>query len=222
MRRTEVRPISRRREISDLLIPWRNSLRASAAFVAAVEGRPRRFPLCRAWSKPARTRSRSMSCSNWANTDSMPAIALPVDVVRSRASVSDTKPTLMSLSSCSVVTRSINERPQRSSRHTRTTSISRRRAASISCWRCSRATAPEPTSLTCMATVHPRFAAYSRRARILHRKSLLIKRGDTCIEPRPQHFRRFACLAKNPLRFCLAGSAFGGHFQVVLSCGRRR
>jgi hypothetical protein len=35
MRRAEVRPISRRREISDLLIPCRKSLRTSAALIAA-------------------------------------------------------------------------------------------------------------------------------------------------------------------------------------------
>jgi Helix-turn-helix domain of resolvase len=31
---------------------------------AAVAGRPRRFPFCRAWAKPARTRSRRISRSN--------------------------------------------------------------------------------------------------------------------------------------------------------------
>ena len=67
MRRTEVLPMSSRREISDLLIPWRNSFRTSAALTAAVAGLPRRVPLCRAWSNPARTRSRRMSCSKAAN-----------------------------------------------------------------------------------------------------------------------------------------------------------
>ena len=32
--------MSSRREISDLLIPWRNSLRTSAALIDAVAGRP--------------------------------------------------------------------------------------------------------------------------------------------------------------------------------------
>jgi hypothetical protein len=58
--------MSSRREISDLLIPWRNSLRTSVALIAAVAGRPRRVPLCRAWSSPAPTRSRRMSRSNCA------------------------------------------------------------------------------------------------------------------------------------------------------------
>ncbi|HTS26507.1 MAG TPA: hypothetical protein VMH81_11580 [Bryobacteraceae bacterium] len=57
------------------------------------------------------------------------------------------------------------DRPQRSSRHTSTTSISRRRAASISFSRASRRAAPEFTSRTCMAMVPPRRAAYSRIAR---------------------------------------------------------
>ncbi len=83
------------------LFPDRNSFRTSAALTAAAAGLPRRVPLCRAWSNPARTRSRRMSCSNAANTESMPAIALPVDVVRSSASLSDTKPMLRSVSSWS-------------------------------------------------------------------------------------------------------------------------
>ena len=111
MRRTEVLPISRRREISDLLIPWRNSFRTPAALIAAVAGRPRRVPLCQAWSGSARTRSRRMSCSKATNTESMPAIARPVDVVRSSASLSETKPMLRSMSSWSVLTRSSRERP---------------------------------------------------------------------------------------------------------------
>src|SRR4051794_39278536 len=43
MRRTEVRPICRRRAISDLLMPARCSFRISAACRAAVSGRPRRL-----------------------------------------------------------------------------------------------------------------------------------------------------------------------------------
>jgi hypothetical protein len=150
----------------------------------------------------------------------MPAIARPVDVVRSSASLSETKPMLRSVSSWSVVTRSSRERPHRSSRQTSTTSISRRCAASINCWRCSRCTAPDPTSLTCRATVQPRFAR-SHAWHASHRESLLIERGDTRVEPCPQHFRGFACVAKNLLRFCLAGSAFYGHFGAMRLVGRR-
>src|SRR5262249_49992007 len=54
MRRTDVRPICRCRAISDLLMPARYSFRISAACRAAVSGRPRRLPFCRACAKPAR------------------------------------------------------------------------------------------------------------------------------------------------------------------------
>ena len=55
------------------------------------------------------------------------AMARPVGVVRSRAQVSDTKPTPSCASSFKVTSRSRSYRPQRSSGHTSTTSISRRR-----------------------------------------------------------------------------------------------
>ncbi len=45
---------------------------------------------------------------------------------------------------------------------------------------------------------------------------LLIERGDTRIKRRPQHFRSFMQVAKNVLRFCVAGSAFYGHFRVMI------
>jgi hypothetical protein len=93
MRRTEVRPICRRRAISALLTPARWSFRTWLAWTPAVMGRPSRLPLCRACAKPARTRSRRMSRSNSANTANRPAIARPAGVVRSRASVKETKPT---------------------------------------------------------------------------------------------------------------------------------
>jgi hypothetical protein len=96
---------------------------------------------------------------------SSPAMARPAGVVKSSASVSETNPTPRCSSSCSVLSRSVTERPQRSKRHTSTVSISRRRAASSSFSRASRCAAPEPTSLTCITTLQPRRAAYSRRAR---------------------------------------------------------
>jgi len=106
MRRTEVRPIFNWRAISALLTPVRNSFRTSVFFRAAVLGRPSRFPFSRASASPARTRSQRIECSNSAKTESRPAIARPVDVVRSRASVSDTKVTPSSASSFNVTTRS--------------------------------------------------------------------------------------------------------------------
>ena len=60
---------------------------------------------------------------------------------------------------CRVASRSVTDLPHRSRRQTRTASISRRRAASISfprIWRCA---APELTSFTCMAMVQPRRVA---------------------------------------------------------------
>ena len=50
----------RRRAISDLLTPARCSFRISAACMAAVAGRPSRFPFARARAKPARVRSRKV------------------------------------------------------------------------------------------------------------------------------------------------------------------
>jgi transposase len=93
IRRTEVRPTPRRRAISDLLTPARCSFRISAVCRAAVAGRPNLLPFSRAWARPARVRSRSISRSNSAKMASRPAIARPAGVVRSSASVSETKPT---------------------------------------------------------------------------------------------------------------------------------
>ena len=100
------------------------------------------------------------------NTASRPAMARPMGVVRSSASVNDTNPTPRWLSSWSVATRSATDRPQRSRRHTSTTSISRRRAASNTFSRSSRWDAPEPTSFTCTTMLQPRRAAYSRMTRL--------------------------------------------------------
>ena len=70
------------------------------------------------------TRSRKISRSNSANTASIPASALPLGVVRSSASQSDTS----AFSSWSVFTRSTSDRPQRSSRQTRTPAVGQLRA----------------------------------------------------------------------------------------------
>jgi hypothetical protein len=108
--------MSRRRAISALLIPDSYSFQICPAFFAAVSGRPKCFPFSLASAMPARIRSRRISCSNSANTESNPAMARPVGVVRSNTSVSDTKPTPSSESSFSVTTRSTSDRPHRSSR----------------------------------------------------------------------------------------------------------
>ena len=89
-------------------------------------------------------------------TASSAAMARPAGVVRSRASVSETKPTPRCSSSWRVASRSATDLPQRSRRQTSTTSISLRRAASIIFSRICRCEAPEPTSLTCIVIVQPR------------------------------------------------------------------
>jgi hypothetical protein len=108
--------MSRRRAISALLTPARCSFRIWAACFPTITGLPRCFPLSRASARPARIRSRTISCSKGANTDRRPAMARPVGVVRSSASVSDTKATPGSARSFRVTTRSTSERPHRSSR----------------------------------------------------------------------------------------------------------
>ena len=70
----------------------------------------------------------------------------PLGVVRSSASHKDTNPTSSAFSSWSVFTRSTSDRPQRSRRQTRTQSISRLRAASMSVSRWGRVVATDPTS----------------------------------------------------------------------------
>jgi hypothetical protein len=81
-------------------------------------------------------------------------------------SFSETKPTPRCLSSWSVASKSVTDRPQRSRRAPELCRFSRRRAASMSCSRTFRSTAPELISRTRMATVQPRRAAWSRSARI--------------------------------------------------------
>jgi hypothetical protein len=61
--------------------------------------------------RPARVRSRRISFSNSANIASRRAIARPAGVVRSNASVSDTKPTPRCSSSWKVASRSVTDRP---------------------------------------------------------------------------------------------------------------
>src|SRR5207247_5068425 len=93
MRRTEVPPD--RQPASDLRFADAGAVQLPYVVGAspAVIGRPNRLPFGRAWANPARTRSRTMPLSNSAKTASSPAIARPAGVVRSRASVRETKPT---------------------------------------------------------------------------------------------------------------------------------
>ena len=76
----------------------------------------------------------------------------------------------------------VTDLPHRSSRHTTTTSISLRRAASNSFSRNCLCVTPEPTSLTCRAIVQPgRTGATTHRA-TLHGQRLLIQSGDSGIQ----------------------------------------
>ncbi len=95
---------------------------------------------------PAFMRSRMTSRSNSAKTEGIPAIARPDGVMRSSASLIEMKPIPSSVSSLSGATRSVSDLPQRSSRQTIITSISRRRAAFKSSSRCGLVFAPDPTS----------------------------------------------------------------------------
>ena len=56
----------------------------------------------------------------------------------------------------------------------------------------------------------------------LHRQRLLIVRGNAGVEADAEHFRRFPCLAKNLIGFCLWKGPFGGHFGVSPKHGRSR
>ena len=89
----------RRLAIARLLSPSWRSCFISPTSLPAVMGRPCGFPSFLAWSIPAFTRSRRISRSNSANTASIPASALPLGVVRSSASQSDTNPTSSAFSS---------------------------------------------------------------------------------------------------------------------------
>ena len=128
-------------------------------------------------------------------------MARPAGVVRSTASVSETKPTPRGSSSCSVANRSATDRPQRSNRHTSTTSISRRRAASSNFSRSCRcdATAPDLFHLQGESPTPP--DDVFPQGADLQGDGLLVVRRDAGVDAGAEHFRWFPCLAKNPRRF---------------------
>src|SRR5262252_8907739 len=161
-RRTDVRYRPKCRAIAAWLSPCCASDRICTASLAWARGRPWAFPRLRASVMPALIRSRIKSRSNSANTARKPAKARPAGVVRSRASVNETKPTPRAVSSCSVVIKSTSERPQRSSFHTRITSSFRCLAAVSSAWRFGRRSlAPDAISSTVAMMVQPRRVANS-------------------------------------------------------------
>lgn len=153
-----------------------------AALPGAVGGRPSRVPCRRACAKPTRTRPRIMSRSNSANTESSIAIARPAGVVRSNASVTETKPAPSAVSSRNVDTRSATDRPHRSNRQTRTTSMSRSFAGDRA--RAHFLTLFDHRPATLQSVLPQRPKPQGQR--------LLFERRDARIQPGPQHSRRFA------------------------------
>jgi len=105
-------------------------------------------------------------------------------------------------------------------RHTSTTSISWRRAASSNFSRSCRCEAPLPDLFHLEGDLQPRRAAYSRSARICN-GMVCWSLVETRRRGRAEHFRWFPCLAKNPMRFCVLRGLFFGHFRVALQPGRR-
>ena len=148
--------------MADLLRPRAYNCLIGLLLRRAVGGRPCRRPARWACTIPAFTRSRRISRSNSAKTANSPARARPVEVVRSKASVREMKPTLSSVNSFNVVTRSASERPQRSKRHTRIASSSRRRAASLQPKNC--VVFCPPAALGALALGY-----FPRRARLISR-----------------------------------------------------
>ena len=196
--------------------------RISAAWSAAVAGRPSRLAVLPGMGQASPTRSRRISRSNSAKTASRPAMARPAGVVRSSASVSDTKPTPRCSSSWSVASRSVTDRPQRSSRHTSTTSISRRRAASSSFSRSSRwlhrsrprGPAGRSSSRAGRHTPAWRGSASGGSAGRSWKRGRTGQRGtfSPVSVPGQKRYRDFA-FSEGP---------FGGHFRVSPQHGRRR
>ena len=91
-RRTEVLLIPNCLAMADLLRPAAASRCTAAAWCATVGGRPWGMPRFRAWAMPALTRSRRLSRSNSAKIASSPAMARPVGVAKSNASLREINP----------------------------------------------------------------------------------------------------------------------------------
>ena len=190
IRRTEVRPTCSRRAISALADASAMQSPDLGRVDSRCFGRPRRLPFCRAWAKPARVRSRRISRSNSANTASNPAIARPAGVVRSRASVSETKPTPRCSSSCRVA-RQIRYRPAPAVQSPHQDYIDLPAAGSLQYLLASFSlAAPDPTSRTCMAMAPAPSGGILAHGVALHRKCLLIVGGNAGVQAGTEHFRR--------------------------------
>jgi hypothetical protein len=139
---------------------------------------PAALPFCRACANPARTRSLRISRSNSSKIASSPAIARPAGVVRSSPFSQWHEANAEMLQFLQRGCRSVTDRPQGSRRQTNTTSIPRRRAASMSCSRaCRRARAgADLTNLKCCSPAAP--VHILTQGAKLHRERLLIAGGD--------------------------------------------
>src|SRR6185437_11174551 len=169
------------------------------------------LPFSRACASPARVRSRRISHSNSAKMASKPAMARPAGVVRSSASVSETKPTPRCSSSCRVASRSVTERPQRSSRHTRTT-VDFTTARGFDELFTSLSLDSAGTDITDLQGDRPAASCNVLPQRTyLHRERLLIVRRNARVQTGAQHFRRSSWLAENVSGFRFAGSPFYRH-----------
>ena len=173
-----------------MLMPARCSFRIRSAWIAAVSGRPSRLPFCRAWAKPARVRSPRISRSNAAKTASSPAIARPAGVVRSSASVSDTKPTprwLQLLKGC----QQIRYRPAPAVQPPHQHNIDLATAGGLQQFLASFSLGRTGADLT---DIHGNGPAPPGSVLLhgatLHRQRLLIVRGNAGVQASAEHFRR--------------------------------
>lgn len=91
--------------------PWRSKRLISGLFLPADSGLPKIVPWAQTSVMPAFIRSCNLSCSNVANTASIPPRTRPWVLAMSKALVSGTNPILSSAASFGVATSSGSERP---------------------------------------------------------------------------------------------------------------
>lgn len=158
-RRTVPTPTPRSRAIRRIPLPAALACRMANSLSAVSRGRPSRVPYSRARAKPETMRSRSIARSNSANTPIIWNIARPPGVEVSRPCLCRNRSTPLECSSRRSSSRSVSERPSRSTDHAATMSISRRATAFIRAsrpGRPSRLLAPDmPASSNIRATAQP-------------------------------------------------------------------
>ena len=217
IRRTEVRPICRRRAISDLLTPARCSFRISAACRAAVAGRPSRLPFCRAWAKPARVRSRRISRSNSAKTASRAghrSTGWRGQIQRLGQRHEAHAEMLQFLEG----RQQIRYRPAPAVQSPHQHYVDLSAAGGLQQFLPRFSLGRTGANLT---DLHGNASSPAGRRTPAWPGSawqrLLIVGGNAGVEARPEHFRRLPCLAKNVIGFCLCRGPFGGHLECHLT-----